>query len=65
MDISNAMHGPAEWVNADTPISDIAQLMEKDDIGSLPVGKNDKLIGMITDRDIAIRVVAQGNRVWN
>jgi CBS domain-containing protein len=60
MDISNAMHGPAEWVNADTPISDIAQLMEKDDIGSLPVGKNDKLIGMITDRDIAIRVVAAG-----
>lgn len=29
------------------------------DIGALPVGRNDRLIGMITDRDLALRVVAQ------
>ena len=37
-----------------------AQLMEKDDFGSLPVGENDRLVGMLSDRDIAIRAVARG-----
>ena len=60
MDISKAMHKSADWVNADTPVSEIAKLMEKDDIGSVPIGKDDKLVGMITDRDIALRVVAMG-----
>lgn len=60
MDIAKAMHPKADWVTEKTPISEIANLMKKDDIGAVPVGKDDKLIGMITDRDIAIRVVAQG-----
>ena len=60
MDILKAMHRPAEWVTFDTPIDEISLIMSKGDIGALPVGKNDKLIGMITDRDIAIRVVAAG-----
>src|SRR6185437_13726861 len=34
--------------------------MEEADIGFLPVGENDKLVGMLTDRDIALRAVAQG-----
>ncbi|MFY0311310.1 CBS domain-containing protein [Leisingera sp. D0M16] len=59
MKISEAMHTPAEWVSADTPVSEIAARMAKDDIGAVPVGKNDKLIGMITDRDLATRVVAK------
>jgi CBS domain-containing protein len=37
-----------------------AQLMEQEDFGSLPVGENDRLVGMLSDRDIAIRAVAQG-----
>ena len=37
-----------------------AQLMEKDDFGLLPVGENDRLVGMLSDRDIAIRAVARG-----
>jgi CBS domain-containing protein len=37
-----------------------AELMAGLDIGALPVGENDRLIGVITDRDIAIRGVAQG-----
>lgn len=60
MKISDAMHIQADWVSADTSVSEIAKLMAKDDIGAVPVGKNDKLIGMITDRDIALRVVAKG-----
>ena len=60
MKISEAMHHQADWVSADTPISDVAKMMAKDDVGAIPVGKADKLIGMITDRDIALRVVAEG-----
>ena len=60
MDISKAMHEHADWVSADTPVTEIARIMEKDDIGAIPVGKDDKLIGMVTDRDIALRVIAAG-----
>jgi CBS domain-containing protein len=60
MEISAAMHRDADWATADTPVSDIAKLMQEHDIGAVPVGKNDKLIGMVTDRDIALRVVAAG-----
>ena len=60
MDISQAMHAQADWASADMPVSEVARMMLKDDIGAVPVGKDDKLIGMITDRDIALRVVAQG-----
>ena len=37
-----------------------AQMMEELDCGVLPVGENDRLVGMLTDRDIAIRAVARG-----
>jgi CBS domain-containing protein len=37
-----------------------AQLMEKNDFGVLPVGENDRLVGMLSDRDIVIRAVARG-----
>ena len=47
-------------VTLETPISEAAQLMESDDIGSLPVLEGDQLAGMITDRDIVIRAIAQG-----
>ena len=60
MEVSKAMHSKADWVSSDTPVSEIAKIMEKDDIGAVPVGKDDRLIGMVTDRDIALRVVAEG-----
>jgi len=44
----------------DQTIGDAAALMVKADIGSLPVGDSDRLVGMITDRDIVVRAVAQG-----
>lgn len=60
MEIAHAMHRHADWASAETPISEVAKMMQKDDIGAIPVGKDDKLIGMITDRDIALRVMAEG-----
>jgi len=41
-------------------LAEAAKLMREGDFGILPVGDHDRLVGMITDRDIAIRAVAQG-----
>jgi CBS domain-containing protein len=47
-------------VTPETPVSEAAQLMESDDIGSLPILDGEQLAGMVTDRDIVIRAVAKG-----
>ena len=60
MKVSDAMHKDAHWVNADTPVPDIAKIMREQDIGAVPVGENDRLIGMVTDRDIALRIWKEG-----
>lgn len=60
MKVNEVMHAPAEWVGAETPVQDVAALMARADIGAIPVGQDDRLIGIITDRDLALRVVAQG-----
>lgn len=65
MKVKNAMHNGAEWVAPETPIAQVAKKMKELDIGSIPVGENDKLIGMVTDRDIACRAVANGRDLNN
>jgi predicted transcriptional regulator len=47
-------------VGPDDTIEEIAKIMARADTGVLPVGEDDRLIGMLTDRDIAVRLVAQG-----
>jgi len=44
----------------DTVIRDVADLMEDDNIGSIPVVDNGRIIGLVTDRDIVCRVIAEG-----
>jgi IMP dehydrogenase len=46
--------------NPNQTIHDVAQIMAECDVGCLPVGENNRLVGMITDRDIAVRAVAKG-----
>lgn len=55
MKVKEAMHKDAKWVSPDTPLSKVAEMMKELDIGALPVGKDDRLVGMVTDRDIACR----------
>ena len=55
MKVKDIMHHGASWIDPDAPITDIASRMRREDIGALPVGENDKLIGMVTDRDIVVR----------
>ena len=60
MKANTAMTRNVKLVSPDQTIREAAQLMAEIDAGSLPVGENDRLVGMITDRDIAIRAVAEG-----
>jgi CBS domain-containing protein len=59
MKVKDAMHKGAEWVGPDTPLTEIAKLMSKLDVGSIPIGEDDKLVGMVTDRDIVCKGLAQ------
>ena len=47
-------------VTPDTPVAEAAQLMESEDVGSLPVLDGEQVVGMVTDRDIVVRAVARG-----
>jgi CBS domain-containing protein len=60
MKVSEAMTRDVCVSSPDETIRKVAKTMAKLDAGVLPVGENDQLIGMITDRDIAIRGIAEG-----
>jgi CBS domain-containing protein len=60
MRVSNCMTKDVQIADPDQTLRDAALSMSRLDAGSLPVGENDRLVGMITDRDIAIRGVAEG-----
>jgi len=60
MEISKIMHRDVEIVGPDQTLRDAATAMKTLDVGVLPVGEHDKLVGMITDRDVAIRGIAEG-----
>jgi len=60
MRVNEAMSRDVRVANPQQRISEAAKTMAEIDAGVLPVGENDRLVGMITDRDIAIRAVAEG-----
>lgn len=60
MKVKAAMHRGVEWCAPDTPIMEIARLFREKDIGAIPIGENDRLVGMLTDRDIVCRGLAEG-----
>jgi CBS domain-containing protein len=59
MKVQMAMHKGVQWVAPDTPVAEIARLMRKHDIGAIPIGENDRLVGMVTDRDIVCKGLAK------
>lgn len=58
--ISEVMTRDAKLVGPNDTLQHAARLMKACDCGILPVGEGDRLIGMITDRDIAVRCIAEG-----
>lgn len=62
MKVKDIMSTKPQYISPDMNLTEAAQLMRDKEFGFIPIGLNDRLIGMVTDRDIAIRAVAEG---WN
>lgn len=60
MRIADIMTDKPRFIQAETTVAQAARIMRDDDIGFVPVERDDKMIGMLTDRDIAVRAVAAG-----
>jgi len=65
MKVQEIMTTSVQSVSPDTDLVMIARRMKELNVGSLPVVEQDRLIGIITDRDIVIRAVAEGKQVQN
>ena len=60
MRVRDLMTDAVRTATPSTRLEDVARLMRDEDIGSVPVAENEKLVGMVTDRDIVIRGLAEG-----
>ena len=60
MKVKQAMHKGVQWAGPGTSLEQLARLMWENDVGAIPIGENDRLIGMVTDRDIVCRWHRQG-----
>jgi CBS domain-containing protein len=60
MNVSECMSRNVRLCSPNDSLQDAARAMKEADAGALPVGENDRLVGMLTDRDIVVRVVADG-----
>ena len=58
--VREAMTPNPTSIQASATIAEAAKLMKSKDVGSLPVVEDDRLVGIVTDRDIAVRVIAEG-----
>jgi CBS domain-containing protein len=55
MKVKEVMHKGVDWVSPNTPVIELARLMREHDIGCIPIGEDDQLVGMVTDRDIVCK----------
>ena len=60
MKVKQAMHKGVQWAGPGTSLEQLARLMWENDVGAIPIGENDRLVGMVTDRDIVCRCLAKG-----
>jgi CBS domain-containing protein len=60
MKIRQIMSTQVHLISPEQTIREAARMMSEEDVGALPIAESDRLLGMITDRDIAIRAVAEG-----
>ena len=60
MQVSQILTREVETIGPDTSVKEAAQRMRSMDVGSLPVCDGRRLLGMVTDRDITIRITAEG-----
>jgi CBS domain-containing protein len=60
MQIKAIMTPEVDLIDPEASVRAVAQKMRDDDVGAVPVAENDRLVGMVTDRDIVLRAVAEG-----
>ncbi len=65
MKLKEIMTPQVETVNSDASLQDVAQKMKALDVGVIPVMDEDRVSGIVTDRDIVIRVIAEGTNPWD
>lgn len=65
MKIMEIMSKNVDRVAPEMSIADAAKKMRDDDVGSVLVADDDKLLGMLTDRDIVVRVIGKGTDIAN
>jgi CBS domain-containing protein len=58
--VADVMTQRPRAVNPHTPLNEVAQVMESDDVGAVPLVEGDRLVGIVTDRDIVVRAIAKG-----
>ena len=58
--VQEAMTSNPTAITPDTTAQEAARLMKSEDVGSLPIVEDGRLIGVVTDRDLALRVIAEG-----
>ncbi len=58
--VADVMEREVRVANPEDSVQRVARLMREEDTGVMPVGEGDELIGMVTDRDVAVRLVAEG-----
>jgi len=63
MKVKEAMHKGTTGVEPSTPVIDIAKYMRDDDVGAIPVRTDGRLVGIVTDRDIACRAVTHSGNI--
>lgn len=63
MKVKDVMHHGATCVEPSTPLQEIAKRMRDADVGAIPVKANGQLVGIVTDRDIACRALADSGDV--
>jgi CBS domain-containing protein len=63
MQVKEVMTESVSFVPPDAAVTTIARKLRDDDIGSTPVVEEDRIIGMVTDRDIVVRIVAEGKDI--
>jgi CBS domain-containing protein len=58
--IGDVMTRRPRAVDSKTPLNEVAAVMESDDVGAVPLVEGDRLVGIVTDRDIVLRAIAKG-----
>lgn len=60
MKVRDAMSRDPRTVDSGVSVVEVARLMRDEDVGLIPIVESDRIVGTVTDRDIAVRVVADG-----